>query len=85
LGERFVLDARGGERRSIAGNVNQRTALSDRYIPRGHALSGWMLAVTPGAILITSIDRVLLPTVLPGWHYSETSTGQEESAAPQGA
>jgi len=25
-----------------------------------------MLAVTTGAILITSIDRVLLPTVLPG-------------------
>lgn len=37
-----------------------------RYIPRGHPVSWWMLAVTTGAILITSIDRAILPTVLPG-------------------
>ena len=36
-----------------------------RYIPRGHSVSWWMLAVTTGAILITSVDRVILPTVLP--------------------
>lgn len=36
-----------------------------RYLPRGHALSWVMLVVTFGAILITSIDRILLPTVLP--------------------
>jgi MFS family permease len=36
-----------------------------RYIPRGHPVSWWMLAVTTGAILITSVDRVILPTVLP--------------------
>jgi MFS family permease len=35
------------------------------YIPRGHPVSWWMLAVTTGAILITSVDRVILPTVLP--------------------
>jgi MFS family permease len=50
----------------MAGNVDQQMAPRNRYIPRGHALSWWMLAATTGAILITSIDRVLLPTVLPG-------------------
>lgn len=37
-----------------------------RYIPKGHRISWWMLLVTTGAILITSIDRAILPTVLPG-------------------
>lgn len=37
-----------------------------RYIPRAHPVSWWMLAVTTGAILITSVDRIILPTVLPG-------------------
>lgn len=50
----------------MAGNVSPGTTPRNRYIPRGHALSWWMLAVTTGAILITSIDRALLPTVLPG-------------------
>jgi MFS family permease len=50
----------------MAGNVGPHAAPRSKYIPRGHALSWWMLAVTTGAILITSIDRVLLPTVLPG-------------------
>jgi MFS family permease len=50
----------------MAGNVSPGTTPRDRYIPRGHAISWWMLAVTTGAILITSIDRALLPTVLPG-------------------
>lgn len=36
-----------------------------RYIPQGHSVSWWMLVVTTGAILITSVDRVILPTVLP--------------------
>ncbi|MGI9050057.1 MAG: MFS transporter [Rubrobacteraceae bacterium] len=36
-----------------------------RYVPRGHPVSWWMLGITTGAILITSIDRVILPTVLP--------------------
>src|SRR5215212_3095942 len=57
--------ARSLERRSMAGNVSPEASPRNRYIPRGHALSWWMLAVTTGAILITSIDRVLLPTVLP--------------------
>jgi MFS family permease len=50
----------------MAGNVSPEAAPRNRYVPRGHALSWWMLVVTTGAILITSIDRVLLPTVLPG-------------------
>jgi MFS family permease len=50
----------------MAGNVSPETTPRDRYIPRGHAISWWMLVVTTGAILITSIDRALLPTVLPG-------------------
>ena len=36
-----------------------------RYIPRGHPISWLMLLITTGAILVTSIDRVILPTVLP--------------------
>lgn len=34
-------------------------------IPKGHPVSWLMLLVTTGAILITSIDRVILPRVLP--------------------
>ena len=34
-------------------------------IPKGHPVSWLMLVVTTGAILITSIDRVILPRVLP--------------------
>src|SRR5215217_9102021 len=58
--------ARSLERRSMASNVSPEASPRNRYVPRGHALSWWMLVVTTGAILITSIDRVLLPTVLPG-------------------
>jgi MFS family permease len=36
-----------------------------RYVPRGHPVSWWMLLVTTLAILMTSIDRALLPAVLP--------------------
>ncbi|MGH3148292.1 MAG: MFS transporter [Rubrobacter sp.] len=63
----------------MAGNVNPQAAPPNRYIPRGHALSWWMLVVTTGARLITSIDRALLPTVLPGilkeFNLSETEGG----------
>ncbi|MBA8795426.1 MFS family permease [Friedmanniella endophytica] len=37
-----------------------------RFIPRAHPISWVMLAVTTGAVLITSIDRAILPAVLPG-------------------
>lgn len=40
------------------------TDVKEQMAPRG--LAWWMYAATTGAILITSIDRVLLPTVLPG-------------------
>jgi hypothetical protein len=50
----------------MAGNVSPQAGPRGRYIPRGHALSWWMLVITTGAILITSIDRAILPTVLPG-------------------
>jgi MFS family permease len=33
--------------------------------PRAHPVSWWMLGITTVAILITSIDRVILPTLLP--------------------
>jgi MFS family permease len=63
----------------MSGNVSPEPAPRSRYIPRGHPLSWWMLVVTTGAILITSIDRVLLPTVLPGilgeFDLSETTGG----------
>jgi MFS family permease len=63
----------------MAGNVSPEAAPRSRYIPRGHPLSWWMLVITTGAILITSIDRALLPTVLPGilkeFNLSETAGG----------
>jgi MFS family permease len=63
----------------MAGNVSPSSAPRSRYIPRGHPVSWWMLIVTTGAILITSIDRALLPTVLPGilkeFNLSETAGG----------
>ena len=48
----------------MAGNIGSG-APSRRYVPRGHPVSWWMLLVTTGAILITSVDRVILPRVLP--------------------
>jgi MFS family permease len=35
------------------------------WFPKGHPISWWMLLVTTLAILLTSIDRQILPTVLP--------------------
>ena len=46
--------------------MNTNSVRRRRIIPRAHPVSWWMLAITTGAILITAIDRVLLPTVLPG-------------------
>ena len=36
-----------------------------RRLPRAHPISWWMLVITTFAILITSIDRIILPTLLP--------------------
>lgn len=36
-----------------------------RWLPRAHPVSWWMLIITTLAILVTSIDRVILPTLLP--------------------
>src|SRR5919206_3184955 len=36
------------------------------YTPRAHPVSWVMLVITTGAIVINSIDRIILPTVLPG-------------------
>ena len=48
----------------MAGDIGSG-APSRRYVPRGHPISWWMLLMTTGAILITSVDRVILPRVLP--------------------
>ena len=48
-----------------AGSAGSAATRLRRYVPRGHSISWWVLAITTGAILITSIDRVILPTVLP--------------------
>ena len=48
----------------MAGNIGSG-APSRRYVPDGHPVSWWMLLVTTGAILITSVDRVILPRVQP--------------------
>lgn len=49
----------------MSGNVDPVEAPRRRYIPRGQPISWWMLLVTTGATLITSVDRVILPRVLP--------------------
>src|ERR687889_531220 len=49
----------------MSGNVDPVEAPRRRYIPRGQSISWWMLLVTTGAILITSVDRVILSRVLP--------------------
>lgn len=36
-----------------------------RMIPRAHPISWWMLVITTLAILMNSIDRIILPTLLP--------------------
>ena len=42
------------------------TAREDaRRLPRAHPISWWMLVITTFAILITSVDRIILPTLLP--------------------
>ena len=59
--------------------VNNSRQGVGRYVPRAHPLSWWMLLVTTGAILIISIDRAILPTVLPAilkdFNLSPTSGG----------
>jgi MFS family permease len=55
-----------GKRSNMNADASQAPTPRRRYIPRGHPVSWWILLVTTGAILITSIDRVILPTVLPG-------------------
>lgn len=51
----------------------------DRILPRAHWVSWTMLVVTFGAILITAIDRTILPTVLPAilqeFHLSPSAGG----------
>ena len=50
-----------------------------RYVPRGHPVSWMMLQVSTLAILITSVDRVILPTLLPAilteFNLTETQGG----------
>ncbi|WP_213989198.1 MFS transporter [Sodalis sp. dw_96] len=36
-----------------------------RFFPKAHPLSWWMLVITTLAILMNSIDRIILPTLLP--------------------
>lgn len=47
------------------GAAFQQSSSLRRFIPKAHSISWWMLLVTTGAVLITSIDRAILPTVLP--------------------
>ena len=50
-----------------------------RYVPGGHPVSWMMLLVSTLAILITSVDRVILPTLLPAilteFNLTETQGG----------
>lgn len=49
-----------------SGSDQRPAGLIGKYLPRAHPVSWLMLVVTTGAILITSIDRSILPAVLPG-------------------
>ena len=49
----------------MAGNIAPDAAPRERYMPRGSPLSWWMLVVTTGAILVTSVDRAILFRTLP--------------------
>src|SRR5919199_2710860 len=49
-----------------AGSGGSAVARLMRYLPSAHPVSWVMLVVTLGAIVINSIDRIILPTVLPG-------------------
>lgn len=55
------------------------TAGRDVTRPHGHPASWWMLLISTLAILITAIDRSILPTVLPGildeFHLTNTEGG----------
>ncbi|MEN4976136.1 MFS transporter [Pantoea eucalypti] len=46
------------------GEHAPRTGLY-RFLPKAHPLSWWMLVITTLAILMNSIDRIILPTLLP--------------------
>lgn len=48
-----------------SGHDDVTPTTTSRLIPRAHSVSWWMLLISTLAILITSIDRVILPTVLP--------------------
>jgi MFS family permease len=50
-------DTRTGPREATTGDTGR--------FPRAHPVSWWMLVITTLAILITSIDRIILPTLLP--------------------
>jgi len=49
------------------------------FLPRAHPLSWWMLVITTLAILMNSIDRIILPTLLPAimkdFNISEVEAG----------
>lgn len=49
------------------------------FLPRAHPISWWMLVITTLAILMNSIDRIILPTLLPAimkdFNISEVQAG----------
>lgn len=77
-GNRFTMD----HERNLGDQANDdatEQGSSERILPRAHWVSWTMLVVTFGAILITAIDRTILPTVLPAilkeFHLSATAGG----------
>lgn len=46
-------------------STSKRPAEKRRFFPKAHPLSWWMLVITTFAILMNSIDRIILPTLLP--------------------
>jgi hypothetical protein len=51
-----------------------------RYTPRAHPVSWIMLVITTLAIVVNSIDRIILPTVLPGIISELISTPRREGS-----
>lgn len=62
-----------------AAPSQQPPAVKRGLLPRAHPLSWWMLVITTLAILMNSIDRIILPTLLPAimqdFNISEVQAG----------
>lgn len=64
---------------SVATGAPLSGTAKRRFLPKAHPVSWWMLVITTLAILMNSIDRIILPTLLPAimndFHLTEVEVG----------